>query len=407
MLLSGVLPAGPARFASRSGLLCAQLWRRSGCLAKRVGRAPCPPTSCPLQGLPGYVPFGGGSLLGFSMPRAEVPIIVATPRGSSLSGRREAKTRAQAEAAACAAAQARGLRSRALPGAAQPFPAPLPRPPGAATRQAPRGSAWPSCLPLDSAVWEPGICTVTSAQGTPMERVRTTHRSPCPPWVERTGLGSRGSPLKPCPQTSSSWCHLGACYQLESQAPRNYRARLCILIGSPGHAVYQEVRGARIQLQWEENEKAKGVPTRRTRGHIALGTAGAAGGSECELSAPGGVLHPPHVGWGVSPADSAAKGQRKAWSPRGALARAETEACGCGVGESHQRHKKENAGWPRTRHRTRCPLEAPDAVRPVCVAEPRPQGPCLSWGGRISACCRQGEPRRDALAPSTSSAWWT
>lgn len=104
---------------------------------------------------------------------------------------------------------------------------------------------------------------------------------------------------------------------------------------------------------------------------------------------------------------TAAKGQRKAWSPRGALARAETEACGCGVGESHQRHKKENAGWPRTRHRTRCPLEAPDAVRPVCVAEPRPQGPRLSWGGRISACCRQGEPRRDALAPSTSSAWWT
>lgn len=169
------------------------------------------------------------------------------------------------------------MRSRTSPWPSQPGSAgrraALPRP----TSPPPRGGYPPGppglCLALVSAVWKPGICTVTSAQGTPMERVRTTHRSPCPPWVERTGLGSRGSPLKPCPQTSSSWCHLGACYQLESQAPRNYRARLCILIGSPGHAVYQEVRGARIQLRWEENEKAKGVPTRRTRGHIALGTA--------------------------------------------------------------------------------------------------------------------------------------
>lgn len=153
--------------------------------------------------------------------------------------------------------------------------------------------------------------------------------------------------------------------------------------------------------------RQRGFPPDARGATSPWGQLGVAGGSGCELSAPGGVLHPPHVGWGVSPADSAAKGQRKAWSPRGALARAETEACGCGVGESHQRHKKENAGWPRTRHRTRCPLEAPDAVRPVCVAEPRPQGPRLSWGGRISACCRQGEPRRDALAPSTSPAWWT
>lgn len=133
--------------ASCLGQLCVQLRRCSGCLVKQVGWASCPPTPCPLQGLPGYFSFGAGFFWGFSVPGSEVPISVAIPQSSSLSRRQEAKTWAQGEAAACLAAQARGLRGRAPPGAVQ-----LSRPDEATQALSGGGHVCPSTR----TAWEPG-----------------------------------------------------------------------------------------------------------------------------------------------------------------------------------------------------------------------------------------------------------